>query len=107
MTTMVITTISSTKVNPRALLTRRRGDAEENAEKTFGRLLRVFLCASAPPRRSSLPVSIRTPIGRFLIGLGVDVEHILAAPAHRGGVILVAPQAPVFSVSEGIARDAP
>src|ERR1035441_2537193 len=71
-TTMVITTISSTNVNPRVL-----------------------------------PLGIRRAIGTLFGCLGIYVEHVLAAPALRLGLVLVAAQAPLVLAGERIAGDAP
>src|SRR3954453_18108315 len=86
MTTIVITTMSSTKVKPR-----RRCKARRVRWAAGGVAL--------------LPLGIRLAIGRFLIRLAVNAENILAAPAGGRRVVLVAAQAPLVLVSEGVARD--
>src|SRR5258706_11063763 len=56
-----------------------------------------------PTRR--LPLRIGHSIASLLHGGGIDVEHILAAPGHRLGVILHAALAPITSIGHGIERD--
>src|ERR1019366_10640059 len=78
-TTMIVrTTISSTKVNPRV----RRNPG------------------------FTLPLRIRSAIRPFSGGLTINVEDVLAAPTHRLGIVLVAPQPPFVLSGERVARNA-
>src|SRR5215831_14101226 len=85
MTMMLITTISSTRVNPRAPFRRRE-----------------------PPRPpEALKFRIRCSIGCLLVGLAVNVENILAAKALCLRIVLIAAHAPLVLSGKRIARDAP
>src|SRR5215469_17115924 len=76
-TMIVITTIISTNVKPR----RRR---------------------QSLPAFGFLPIGIIGAIARFLHCLAMYVEHVLPAPALRGGFVLVAAQRPLGGVRERI-----
>src|SRR5271154_6377153 len=76
---IAITIISSMKVKPK----RRREDSS-----------RGFMSAS--------PFAIRCSIARFIHALGIDVEHVLAAPGLRRGIITIAPEAPLIVVGHGV-----
>src|SRR5690242_6066857 len=77
-TMMVITTMSSTKVKPSL--------ADLGV-------------------RPTLPLGICRAIGRLIAGFAIDVEDVLSTPARGLGVVLVAAQAPVFLLGEGVPRD--
>src|SRR5579864_1748051 len=85
-TMMVMTTISSTKVNPRG--TDQRG-----------------LRSGCSP--AGLPFGIGRAIGCLLVSLAVDVEHVLAAPTGGLGVVLVAAHTPFAVACKGIAGNPP
>src|SRR5258706_14291523 len=91
MTTMVMTTISSTKAKPR----RRRREVEAS-----GRGIQ----AGQP---ASLPLGKLSSIERPFVGFGIDVVQVLAAKAIGLGVVLIGPHSPIFLLGEWVARDAP
>src|ERR1019366_10629645 len=82
-TMMVITTINSTKVKPRSRWMARRA-------RSFTRL----------------PFCVGLSIGFLFLCLAVHVEHALAAPTKRLGVVLVAAHAPFGLARKRIRRDA-
>src|SRR5664279_1774003 len=89
-TMIVITTISSTKVKPRTRLMARRA--------------RPFI---RPATSGLRPFRIGGSIGCLLRCLAVHIEHTLAAPTERFGVVLVAAHTPFGLAGERIYRDAP
>src|SRR5579885_3443533 len=91
-TTMIaMTTISSMKVKPRN---------REMGTREWGRV------PLPDGRGSESPLRIWSTIGSLLVGFAVDVKHVLAAPACGFRIVLVAAQAPVGGVGEGVTRDA-
>src|SRR5436305_9421397 len=78
MTTIVMTTISSTKVKPRRRRHRLSG---------------------------ALPLGISFAIGSLLISLAVNRKHVLPAPTGRGGIVLVAAETPFRLAGERVARN--
>src|ERR1039457_4570233 len=82
-TMIVITTINSTKVKPRRRFLARRA--------------RSF---------TGLPFCVGLSIGCLFLCLAVHVEHALAAPAKRLGVVLVAAHAPFDLARKRIPGDA-
>src|SRR5438128_370169 len=90
-TMMLITTMSSTRVKPL--------DPPSLPLMNFLR--------DRVGRSMLLIFRIRCSIRRLLIRLAVNIENILASPALRLRIVLIAAQAPLVSSGERIARDAP
>src|SRR6516225_2118856 len=100
-TIMAITTISSTKVNPRArsgLLACLRASARSLSERG------TIACQVITGR---LPLRIWRTIGGLLESLSINVENVLPAPTRGLRIILVAAQTPFGRAGERVARDTP
>src|SRR5229473_2155859 len=64
----------------------------------------IRISISVKPRR--LPLRVCRSIASLVVGIGVDIEHILSAPGGGFRVVLHAALSPVAGIGHGVLRDA-